>query len=269
VEVRVRFGAYTRPRKTAGSSVLSPGPRGSCPPDTARDTGQHLGNTTGSPRSPMSVHGPDAGRRSPVAGPRGATVVSGRSASCPRSMRARSTRCRQRPTGIGLAVRGRATSRRSTACEEERDGGIRRCARMEDQGNNACSRCRLNVIVRIRLVPGAGITAAQLQAAENTWEPAIQQAWSGQFPIRLSNGRCACERYSVRLDVQWVTSGEHHVVQVHAGSGRADRAAGDCARARWGRDRPLSQFHWAKSAPPPSPSRLHPAQAPMRHGRPS
>ena len=82
--------------------------------------------------------------------------------------------------------------------------------------------CRLNVVVRIRLQPDAGVTQAQLQAAQSTWEPAIEQAWTGRFPFRRQNGSCACESYSVSLDVQWVTSGEHHVVQVHAGSGRAD-----------------------------------------------
>lgn len=82
--------------------------------------------------------------------------------------------------------------------------------------------CRLQVVVRIRLQPDPGVTQAQLQAAQNTWEPAIEQAWSGRFDLRRSNGRCACARYSVDLDVQWVTTGEHHVVQVHAGSGRAD-----------------------------------------------
>jgi hypothetical protein len=84
------------------------------------------------------------------------------------------------------------------------------------------SDCRLNLVVRIRLQPDAGITPAQLQTAQTTWEPAIEQAWTGQFPLRRSTGHCACERYAVSLDVQWVTSGEHHVVQVHAGSGRAD-----------------------------------------------
>jgi len=82
--------------------------------------------------------------------------------------------------------------------------------------------CHLHVIVRIRLQPDTGITQAQLQAVQTTWEPAIEQAWTGQFPIQLSKGHCRCKRYSVTLDVQWVNSGEHHVVQVHAGSGRAD-----------------------------------------------
>jgi hypothetical protein len=82
--------------------------------------------------------------------------------------------------------------------------------------------CRLHVVVRIRLQPDPGVTQAQLQAAQNVWEPAIEQAWTRRFDIRRSNGRCACRSYSVDLDVQWVTSGEHHVVRVHAGSGRAD-----------------------------------------------
>jgi hypothetical protein len=170
--------------------------------------------------------------------------------------------------GVTLAVRALTRRRGTTACEDERNDGIRQCARYEGVTHLVCvgwwwvrfpicwlicllrwlrtrnevsfprteciygwtaayriteeSDCRLNVVVRIRLQPDAGITQAQIQAAQNTWEPAIEQAWTGQFPIQRSLGHCACERYSVSLDVQWVTSGEHHVVQVHAGSGRAD-----------------------------------------------
>jgi hypothetical protein len=82
--------------------------------------------------------------------------------------------------------------------------------------------CRLRVVVRIRLEPDADVTAAQLQAAQAIWEPAIEQAWTGRFELHRANGRCTCRLYAVELDVQWVASGEHHVVQVHAGSGRAD-----------------------------------------------
>jgi hypothetical protein len=249
--------------------------------------------------------------------------------------------------GAGLTMRGRVAARERTACEDERDDGLRGCARYEDRGYNSCGRyedqgyntcsryedrgynscrewrknccdwwpcswvcevfswvcfawvwitnlvcvawvwvthlvcvlwiwitnlvcvawwwirfpicwlvcilrrlfagnerswqaseciygwtaayriteerdCRLHVVVRIRLQPDAGVTQAQLQAAQNTWEPAIEQAWTGRFDIVRSNGSCQCRRYSVDLDVQWVTAGEHHVVQVHAGSGRAD-----------------------------------------------
>lgn len=82
--------------------------------------------------------------------------------------------------------------------------------------------CVLAIVVRIRLQPDPGVTQQQTQAAQAVWEPAIEQAWAGRFPIRRTAGDCACREYRVTVDVQWVTSGEHHVVQVHAGNGRAD-----------------------------------------------
>jgi hypothetical protein len=84
------------------------------------------------------------------------------------------------------------------------------------------SDCRLNIVVRVRLQPDSGITAAQVQAVQTAWEPVVERTWTNHFPIRLTEGGCSCERYTVNLDLQWVTSGEHHVVQLHAGSGRAD-----------------------------------------------
>ena len=83
--------------------------------------------------------------------------------------------------------------------------------------------CRLRVVVRIRLVPDADVTATQLQTVMNVWEPAIEQAWTDQFALVLNRGRCLCRDYRLAtFDVQWVQSGEHHSVAVHSGSGRAD-----------------------------------------------
>ncbi|MCK7473674.1 MAG: hypothetical protein MZV49_09375 [Rhodopseudomonas palustris] len=53
------------------------------------------------------------------------------------------------------------------------------------------------------------------------WEPAIERAWSSQFPLVRSDGSCTYERYTMLCDVRWVASGEHHAVDVRAGSGRA------------------------------------------------
>jgi M6 family metalloprotease-like protein len=82
--------------------------------------------------------------------------------------------------------------------------------------------CQLHVVVRIRLQPDADVTQAQLAAQQAIWEPAIEQAWTNRFAILLQKGGCECKAYNVTLDVQWVNSGEHHTVQVHSGSGRAD-----------------------------------------------
>jgi hypothetical protein len=82
--------------------------------------------------------------------------------------------------------------------------------------------CVLVVVLRIRLQPDSGVTQQQLQTARSTWEPAIEQAWTDRFRIVRTAGPCPCREYRVTVDVQWVTTGEHHTVQVHAGSGRAD-----------------------------------------------
>jgi hypothetical protein len=83
-------------------------------------------------------------------------------------------------------------------------------------------RCTVTVTLRIRLVPDADVTAANIATVQARWEPAIEAAWSNRFQPVRTKGSCACERYTVAVDVQWVTSGEHHAVQVHSGGGRAD-----------------------------------------------
>jgi hypothetical protein len=82
--------------------------------------------------------------------------------------------------------------------------------------------CILRVTLRIRLVPDADVSAADIATVQARWEPAIETAWAGRFPVIRGDGTCRCERYRVIVDVQFVTSGEHHAVAVHSGSGRAD-----------------------------------------------
>lgn len=82
--------------------------------------------------------------------------------------------------------------------------------------------CTLRVTLRIRLNPDPGVTQQQLLAAQQTWEQAIEAAWTDRFRIRLTGGDCRCREYRVVVDVQWVTANEHHTVRVQAGSGRAN-----------------------------------------------
>lgn len=82
--------------------------------------------------------------------------------------------------------------------------------------------CVLRITLRIRLVPQAGVSATDIANVQAVWEPAIEQRWSGQFPLLRADGTCTCARLTVVCDVQWVTSGEHHAVDVRAGAGRAD-----------------------------------------------
>ena len=83
-------------------------------------------------------------------------------------------------------------------------------------------RCTVNVTLRIRLVPDADVTAADIATVQARWEPAIEAAWSNRFPLVRTSGECPCASYTVAVDVQWVNGGEHHAVQVHSGGGRAD-----------------------------------------------
>ena len=82
--------------------------------------------------------------------------------------------------------------------------------------------CTLQITLRIRLVAGAGVTATDIAAVQALWEPAIEQTWEDRFTLVLREGNCECRAVRVAVDVQFVTSGEHHVVNVRAGSGRAD-----------------------------------------------
>ncbi len=82
--------------------------------------------------------------------------------------------------------------------------------------------CVIRIVLRIRLVAGTGVSAADIATVQARWEPAIEAAWTGRFPIELLEGRCSCKSLRTVVDVQFVTSGEHHVVNVRAGSGRAD-----------------------------------------------
>lgn len=82
--------------------------------------------------------------------------------------------------------------------------------------------CTVQVTLRIRLVPDTGVSAADIATVQALWEPAIEAAWTNQFPLVRTDGSCSCERYRLSVDVQFVASGEHHTVTVHPGSGRAD-----------------------------------------------
>lgn len=72
-----------------------------------------------------------------------------------------------------------------------------------------------HVIIRIRLNPDAGISAATMATLRTRWENGIEGLWndhwscsrSGELPCRLS------------FEVEWVASGQHHTVRVRPGPG--------------------------------------------------
>ncbi|MBN1183398.1 MAG: hypothetical protein JXB49_13990 [Bacteroidales bacterium] len=83
-------------------------------------------------------------------------------------------------------------------------------------------KCVLNVTVRIKLDPDNDITDEEVQNAMNRWEPAIENAWTNQFPIELKDGDCSCKAYTLNVDVQFVETNEHHTVRIERGPGRAN-----------------------------------------------
>jgi hypothetical protein len=83
--------------------------------------------------------------------------------------------------------------------------------------------------VRITLNPDANVTSATIASLQAAWKSNIENTWNS--PVRTAGGtplqwRCARSgevpcRISIR--VLWVTTGAHHIVAVHAGSGRSNQ----------------------------------------------
>ncbi|HKC53855.1 MAG TPA: hypothetical protein VKC33_04340 [Burkholderiales bacterium] len=67
--------------------------------------------------------------------------------------------------------------------------------------------CRVLVTVRVRLV--GTLTAAQ----QSAWQTAIDSAWSNRFK-NCAGGCCCGNGYTIRCELQYVSSGEHQVVTV-------------------------------------------------------
>jgi hypothetical protein len=67
--------------------------------------------------------------------------------------------------------------------------------------------CRVTVTLRVRI--NGAITAAQ----QTAWENAIESAWSNRFKVKC---RCCCctNGYTIVVDLQFVASGEHQVVNI-------------------------------------------------------
>lgn len=76
-----------------------------------------------------------------------------------------------------------------------------------------------HIVVRIRLVPNPTITAAALTAQMAVWKSSIETTWSNRFSCVRPKER-ACP---VTFEVQWVTSGEHHTVNVAPGAGNENK----------------------------------------------
>jgi hypothetical protein len=112
-----------------------------------------------------------------------------------------------------------------------------------------------HVVVRVQLVPDAGIPAATLAHLQATWRDSIISKWSDRFDCAAPNG----ERRRITVDVQWVTSNPHHIVRVQAGPARSDMTtwdtmdSGDVASHEFGHMLGLADEHSDAACPGRSP----------------
>ncbi|MEU7526082.1 hypothetical protein AB0A74_10130 [Saccharothrix sp. NPDC042600] len=79
-----------------------------------------------------------------------------------------------------------------------------------------------HVTIRIQLNPDSGISDATMNTLRTTWRNGIIGKWSDRFDC-VGNG----QRKRFTFDVQWVTSGAHHVVRVRPGPDRSNMTTWD------------------------------------------
>lgn len=72
--------------------------------------------------------------------------------------------------------------------------------------------------VSLHLVPGPGVTWADVERAAGPWRQAIRRAWSDRLALALPDG----ERLGIRVDVSFAGPRYHHEVVVHRGGHRTD-----------------------------------------------
>lgn len=75
-----------------------------------------------------------------------------------------------------------------------------------------------HITVRIRLDPNAGIPASTINNLQTVWANGIRTTWNNRWGVGFPH-EATCP---LTFNVQWVTSNEHHVVEVRQGSGRAN-----------------------------------------------
>ena len=87
-----------------------------------------------------------------------------------------------------------------------------------------------HIDVKIALVPDEGITAATMNAVQNTWKSGIEGTWNN--PVHTPGAAATpwtCARIGevpcrISVKVQWVTVDPHMIVAVHPGSGSTDES---------------------------------------------
>jgi serralysin len=84
---------------------------------------------------------------------------------------------------------------------------------------------RASLLVRVRLIPGAGISAPQLERLGAAWKPAVEQHWSERFALVVAG-----VPYSIGLAVNFGALNPHHTAVV-----RDDGATARVDQLNWSR----------------------------------
>jgi hypothetical protein len=77
--------------------------------------------------------------------------------------------------------------------------------------------CKLNV--KVRLVPGAGVSAADVARIQTQTTEAVTRMWDRRFIITDTSKH---KHYALRVNITYVAGGEHLAINLHAGKGGAD-----------------------------------------------
>ena len=84
----------------------------------------------------------------------------------------------------------------------------------------ACDGEAIDLVIRVRLVPGRGVTPAQLARRHEPWAQGVARVWSGSHALQLPDGRELPIRVAVRFD----GPEPHHRVVVRPSGGRRDES---------------------------------------------
>ncbi len=77
------------------------------------------------------------------------------------------------------------------------------------------------VTVKVKLVPGSGVSAADVTAVQATATAAFLNMWDNRF---LITDQASNDQFFLRVNVQFVTTGQHFTVRLHSGNASMDEA---------------------------------------------
>jgi len=80
-----------------------------------------------------------------------------------------------------------------------------------------------HILIRIRLNPDAGISAATVTALQNTWRNGIVTTWSNRWAVAHAGEMTL----PLTCEVNWDNSNPHHTVRIRSGSFRSNMTTWD------------------------------------------